>query len=54
MMTMEDKARAYYKIASDAIDYLWSCADKGFVPLRHDANVFNCRLNRMRNKRVDR
>ena len=43
-MTQEEKMTAYYKVASDLIDYVWNCADRGIVPLKHDANVY---LNRL-------
>ena len=45
-MDETEKRRAYFRIASDLIDYIDACAERRIVPLKHDANVFRCRLNR--------
>ena len=52
-MTKEEKAREYYRIASDLIDYVWGCAERRVVPLKHDANLFLNRLERARRAEVD-
>ena len=52
MMTYEEKAKAYYGLCREVIDYVWSCAEKGVRPLKHDAAVFTSRLERTRHERV--
>jgi len=42
----EKRKREYYDVARDLLDYLDFCAERRFVPLKHDLNVFRCRLNR--------
>lgn len=54
MMTAEEKRRALYKAARGAIDYIWGCADKGIVPLKHDANLMMAELERIRSAEVSR
>ena len=51
-MTKDDKARGYYRVAMELIDYVWNCADKNLVPLKHDANVFMVRLKATRDGRL--
>ena len=46
-MNRRDKERACLHAARDMLDYIDSCAKRGLVPLRHDANVFRARLNRL-------
>ena len=54
MMTHGEKARANYVLCREVIDYLWTCADKGIVPLKHDAYLFTSRLERVRHEKVIR
>ena len=53
-MRQEEKMQAYYRTARDAIDYMRNCAEHGMVPLKHDVNVYSCRLNRLRKEKVHR
>ena len=46
-----DLRREYWKIAHQILDYVYMCADKHIVPLKHDANIFNAKLNAARNNR---
>ena len=47
-MTDDEKARAYRRVAQDAVDYIYRCADMGIRPLKHDANLFGSRLEQIR------
>lgn len=53
-MTPEEKGREYHKLCRELIDYVWTCAERGITPLKHDANLFTVKLERIRNERADR
>ena len=54
VMTAEEKRRELYMAAQGAIDYIWNCADKGIVPMKHDANLMAAELERIRSAEVAR
>lgn len=54
MMTRDEKSAGYLKLCRELIDYIWTCADRGIRPLKHDANLYTVKLERIRNERVER
>jgi len=51
-MTSYERALAYRKVASDAIDYIWTCSEHGVVPLKRDAALFGTRLEQVRSAKA--
>ena len=53
-MRRDERCREYRRIAVDLLDYVYLCADKGIVPLRYDANVYNARFTAVDEAKVSR
>ena len=54
VMRRDEKCREYRRLAVDLLDYVYLCAEKGIVPLRYDANVYNARFTAVDEAKVSR
>lgn len=52
MITKKEKDYQYSKLANEVVEYIELCAEKGIVPLKHDANVFRTRKLQIDTRRL--